>query len=238
MDLGIKAFQIYYDESQKGSLMDGFIPYFNKKATINLESGIICDLVNQGEHLICDWFGVFSWKHGTPKRKKIKWFTFKRLHECTTNGIGVDIIAPMPSSYRSRSIRRVHYPRRQMNWARKAEEEKFWNAFDLLIKKLGIPDDKVLQGSGYAIYQNAFIARPQIYQDFVNSLLKPAIEKCHTDAQLSQLVTSEFVSGYLKPPQNFINDTGFEYYPMIPFILERLINVYIELNNTKVAWKL
>lgn len=238
MDLGIKAFQIYYDESQKGSLMDGFIPYFNEKANVNLESGIICDLVNRGECSNCDWFGVFSWKHGTPKKKKIIGLNFKRLHECTTNGNGVDIIAPLPRNYRSRSIRRVHYPRRQMNWAWEGEGEKFWNAFDLLIKKLGISDDKVLQGRAYGIYQNAFIARPQIYQDFVNSLLKPAIEKCHTDAQLSELVTSEFSSGYAKPPQKFINDTGFEYYPMIPFILERLINVYIELNNTKVAWKL
>ena len=40
------------------------------------------------------------------------------------------------------------------------------------------------------------------------------------------------------PPKNFTNDTGLSYYPKIPFLLERLINVYIYINNVKVGYVL
>ena len=48
-------------------------------------------------------------------------------------------------------------------------------------------------------------------------------------------LTHEFL---IKEANNFTKDTGFKYYPWIPFILERLINVYVEINNLNVAYKL
>ena len=91
----IKAYQIYYDESQKDSLMDGFIPYFNEKATVNLESGIICDLVNQGECSNCDWFGVFSWKI----HDKVKGLDFERLKTAMEENGDCDLFVPNPLNY-------------------------------------------------------------------------------------------------------------------------------------------
>ena len=64
----IKVYQIYYDESQKNSLMHGFVPHFNENATINFESDVMCDLVDKGECSNCDWFGVFSWKVNSKLR--------------------------------------------------------------------------------------------------------------------------------------------------------------------------
>jgi hypothetical protein len=144
-----------------------------------------------------------------------------------------DFFAPKPRNYCFPTIQTEHNYRLQDADTMGG----LWAGFDLLVKKLGISDGKVLSGSGHGVYFNSFLARPEIYLDYVNSLLKPAIELCASDEELSTLVMSP--SGYAKPPpQNFINDTGVEQYPWIPFILERLINVYIEVNDIKVGWKL
>lgn len=222
----VRAHQIYYDESQKDSLIDGFVPYFNEKATINLESGIICDLVNKGECSNCDWFGVFSWKVQT----KIKGFNFERLKTMVDENDDCDLLAPNPHNILMAGMNKKHNIRKE-NFNTMGG---LWPCLDLIVKKLGISNRKVLSGTDHVIYFNAFLARSEIYLDYVNSLLKPAIELCASDEELSPLAMPP--SGYGRlPPQNFINDTGFERYPWIPFILERLINVYIEVNDIKVG---
>ena len=216
----IKAYQIYYDESQKDSLIDGFIPHFNEKATVNLESGVICDLVNRGECSNCDWFGVFSWKI----QEKIKGFDFETLKIAVSEYEDCDLLAPNPKHYWWGALRK----RRKQ----KEVHPGAWQLIDLIVKKLGLSDKKVLEERGYGIYCNAFLARTEIYLDFVNNLLKPAIELCNYDKELNQLAFGE--TDYLTPPNNFIKDTGLDYYPWIPFVLERLIMVYVEVNDIKI----
>ena len=221
----VKAYQIYYNESQKDSLMNGFIPYFNEKATINLESGVICDLVNQGECSNCEWFGVFSWKVS----RKIKGFDYESLKNKVGENGDCDLLTPNPTNILIKNANKKHNYRKTYKGM-----IGLWPGLDLLVKKLGISNRKVLSGTGHAIYCNAFLAKPEIYLDFVNNLLKPAIELCNSDEELFALVM--LPSNYrLIPPQNFINDTGFDRFPWITFILERLINVYIEVNDIKVG---
>lgn len=227
----IKVYQIYYDESQKKSLMDGFVPYFNKKATINFESDVICDLVDNGKCSDCDWFGVFSWKVNSKLRK----FNFDKIKKVVGECGEVDLIGNEQLNSRGRLTYRQHNIRK----ANFNTMGGLWPCLDLIVKKLGITKQKVLTGRGYAISFNAFIAKPSVYSDYVNNLLKPAINLCNNDDEVASMVRqkSSYENGKL-PPNNFTKDTGFEYYPWIPFILERLINVYVEINNLKVAYKL
>ena len=211
--------------------MDGFIPYFNEKATINFESDVMCDLVNQGECSNCDWFGVFSWKINSKLRK----FNFDKIKKVVGECGKFDLVGNEQLNSRGRVTNRKHNFRK----IHFDTMSGLWPCLDLIVKKLGITKQKVLTGRGYAISFSAFIARPHVYSDYVNNLLRPAIDLCNDDDEVASMVRqrSNYEGGKL-PPENFIKDTGFDYYPWIPFILERLINVYIELNKIKVAYRL
>ena len=75
------------------------------------------------------------------------------------------------------------------------------------------------------IYCNYFVAKTDVYRDFVETYLNPTIDFLTHDPEFK--VTSQSDSGYPhQPPPHFIQKTGFDYYPMRPFMLERLINVY------------
>jgi hypothetical protein len=232
-DGGIKAYQIYYDESQKDSLMDGFISHFNEKATVNLESGIICDLVNQGECSNCDWFGVFSWK----VRDKIKGFDFERLNDVTAKSGEYDVLAANPRNCMPEILPTGPYNIRELH-------VEIWPPMDMLLRKLQQASIIPTKKRGYMwkkknyIYCNFFLAKKDIYLDYVESLLKPAIDLFQTDGELNKLGMKAPNTQYDNPPQRFVDHTGLTQYPHIPFVLERLINVYVEAKSIKVGYAL
>jgi hypothetical protein len=226
----IKAYQIYYTESQKDKLMSNFTPYFNNKATVNLESGVISDLVKSEEILNCNYFGVFSWKAS----QKINNFNFEQMQEKVNSNLDCDIIAPNPKNY-------IHCARRiKSEHTIRFGKHKFMDGFNLLIKKLKLsenPSTFMLQKQKM-IYFNYFIAKPEIYKHFVDTILDPVITLFQEDSEMNKM-------GYLPekykkqvPPVSFTQDTGLSYYPKIPFLLERLINVYIYVNDVKVGYVL
>jgi hypothetical protein len=228
----IKAYQIYYDESQKDSLSHGFIPHFNAKATVHLESGIICDLVNRGECSNCDYFGVFSWN----LKNKIKTINFCTWGDKVNEYNGFDLLTINTFNYNKHK----HFPPLEKHYPRKLHGT-IWSAFDLLLKKLYeqniLPNRQYLVECKKYIYCNYFIAKKNIYLDYVNSLLNPAIDLSQTDDELNSMIMQLDLE-YNLPPKRFVEDTGFTTYPKIPFILERLINVYIEAHKLKVGWVL
>ena len=229
-DSKIKVYQIYYAESQKDQLLEGFIPYFNSKATVNLESGVMSELIKSDGSLDCDYFGVFSWKVD----QKVNCFDLKHLQEKTNDNLDCDIIAPNPQNYIkcARRIKSEHTIR--------FNKHKFMDGFDLLVKKLKLSEtpEKFMTESRQMIYYNYFIAKSEIYKHFVDTLLDPAIALFQEDSEMMEMGYSREDYKNQTPPKNFICDTGLSYYPKIPFLLERLINVYIYINNVKVGYVL
>ena len=61
-------------------------------------------------------------------------------------------------------------------------------AMTLLWQKLGL---KLLGEVKNPIYQNHYVAKREIYQDYVNNFLNPAMEVIKTDEQLNKLMMSE-----------------------------------------------
>tara|TARA_R110000824_G_scaffold362039_1_gene549961 strand:- start:1208 stop:1888 length:681 start_codon:yes stop_codon:yes gene_type:complete len=222
----ILAYQVYYQPKQKKNLQAGFVSYFNKKATINQENEIIEHLISRPSAAQAEWFGVFS----QAVRRKLNNFTFERLREACQKHPEADILAPNPQNYSFCDYIRKPHPLRY------TLEKKQYETFVALLPKLGI-SPKILRPS-HVIYCNYFVAKPAIYKDYVDSILSPAMELFRTDSELQELGMRRSHYNYKTPPANYTKDTGLKYYPHIPFILERLINVYIQLNQPKTKWVL
>jgi len=232
-----KVFQIYYDRNQKSNIQPGYIPYKNTKTSINFESGIIVDLLNSKKIISStDWVGVFSWKMNQKIQGKPISYTNIQYH--VNKYQDSDIISVKPDRYWYAPIRTPH----------KANQTNVDGlAFNQLIQALirmhdmNIFEDEIdidlLLKPQYHIYCNYFIARLDVYVDFVKTYLEPVINFLSNDGIFKGV--SESRSGYpYEPPEHFTKKTGFDYYPLRPFMLERLINVYRINKGLKTAFVL
>lgn len=234
------AFQIYYEEHQKSSILPGFKPHYNDKSTVYLESGTICELVESKQHANSDWFGVFSWK----VQNKVIGFTSDRVESCIRDNRLTTITGC--KSYDILSVSRDHAMPGILPWGShnpRSLHVEMWPVFDVLMNKMVkkglISRQPFFDKDMNFIYCNCFLAKRHIYEDFVKNMLRPAINLFKTDNDLYNLGTTNLPrTEHGKPPQRFIDHTGHEEWPHIPFVLERLINVYVELNNLKVGWVL
>lgn len=91
------------------------------------------------------------------------------------------------------------------------------------------------------IYNNHFAARADIYKDYVQTYLIPCMEVIKNDPEVNQLAmvdsnysqlakTSAATSEYLK------EKIGVGFYPLVPFLLERLFSVYCQNRNINVTY--
>jgi len=223
----MKIYQIYYKDEQKSGLEPEYIPYYNEKTTIYFESKVMVDLVNQGKHKNCDYFGVLA-----PEfRRKIKQTRFwgptiankskrrfsPKEFERYVNSYRPDIATLC--SHRPHAVfpvaERFHrgISKAVIKLIEKLKYKVFWDAKSKII-----------------IYFNYFVARPNIYEDYVKNLLEPAIDLMENDREIKKLVNIN--SNYKKPVTPELKaQIGYEYYPLHPFICERLINLYIVKNQ-------
>ncbi len=225
----VKVHQIYFDAESHLSLEPEYIPYCNNPTTIFFESEVMCKLVERGAHKNCDYFGVVSHKLRNKIKGSKMWgrtianqslrdFTPKEF-ESYIRVAGADI-----ASFAT------HPPHQVFPWAERYHKG-ICRAADLLIRKLNYRiyyDAKSFQ----VIYFNYFVAKPQIYEDFVKTLLRPAIRimKCDPDVHALCKVNSHY---RFPMPEAVTKQTGYDYWPLFPFIAERLINLYLLKNSYK-----
>ena len=238
----IKVFQIYYHESQLKEILPEFTPYFNKNTSIFLESGVICDLIKNQQSKQCDYFGIFSWKI----KNKINNFCYSNLVENVNGDSSYDIIAPNPKNYKLLGIQEPHRIQRRLNTGGRKSvsdfsmQDAFRYLLDCLIQNKIVKkhNRRFLKNKRNVIYFNAFVAKQSVYEDYVKTLLVPTIDLINSDRNLYNKMT-EYAPNYDDPPIEFTRQTGFKKFPNAPFILERLINLYIDNNtNLKIGWVL
>jgi hypothetical protein len=218
-----EIYQIYYDMGQKKSLMKGdFINYLNENVTINFENDLIKNLIPQTNN-DTEWVGLFSVK----TKNKVKGFSYKKLaYYCEKyNTSDVDIISYNPQNW--------WWPRqRKPNSLRKSHVSiirAFNNLIFHLIKQKIIPNKQYCVGKQNFIYSNFFMARREVYLDYINKLLIPAIELCEKHPKIRKQCNRP--AGNYKVAPSFYKTTGLNFVPKNTFILERLINIYIEAFN-------
>jgi hypothetical protein len=202
----VKIYQIYYDEKSKKNCLEGFEPYF------------ILKLFNTGKHRNSDYFGVFSHSF----QHKIHIWPQSIYDAMEVNDYDVY------SFFSLMSTNNIFL--KGDNW-----HENFSTVCQKILNKIGFSGD--IAHPDYTtrciVYQNHFIARSEIYQDYVDTILRPAIEVMNTDEEIKEIIWKD--ARYHKSNKQEVRDRlkeeiGVEYYPYHPFVCERLFSFYLDLN--------
>jgi len=112
----------------------------------------------------------------------------------------------------------------------------FTQTIDLLWQKLGLKRPGETKNP---IYQNHFIARTDIYQNYVENFLKPAMEMIIDDIELHGLMMQPSGYGRLSRDSDVKSvkaKLGMDDYPLCPFVLERCPSLWFTMNKINVTY--
>lgn len=217
-------YQILYHESQRQELYPFARPYFSCGLTPYFENAIIAGLVPMSE---ADYISVCSWRL-RKKRNDTAHFlggfgkdglSYEKIAEA--HPFDVAILTPHSPSHQPLAM--------AVNWHGKAWVDAF-NHFKPFLNRFGkIPDEL-----NYAIYENHFIARRDIYHSYVQDYLIPAIE--YIGSEMVYFADSNYLpkkkdETEIKRVQNLLQRND---WPILPFLLERLFSFYINDKGFKV----
>lgn len=218
-------FQIYFDEKQKDSLYDFATPFYNETITDYFENKIIGDLVPNSS---ADLISVCSWrlkqKRGDLLRTRNEPLTKEKI---LNSNFDVAILTPRHPNHKPLLMASEWH--RVFNSEGRIIATPWDDAFsvfkEFLKSDLGltVPDELT-----NAIYENHFIAKKEIYQDYVKKVLAPSIEYMG----LNSIFKAD--AGYLTKKRNqeevkaYQMKTGRTDWPISCFILERLFSIYCE----------
>lgn len=218
----IKLFQIYYDHHQKKDLLEDFIPYMNKKKSMFVENQCIYDIRHDSCIKNASHLGVFSYRFHKKIYSKP---TFKTISQHISSNPDVDIFSAKLENYWWSAIREPRplcFPNQS-------------NMKDLAIPFLkDLADLGVIKQSSIdlwtkvydkSIYCNFWVAKKSVFIDYVDNFLEKVFDLILSYDKNHYVFSLE--KKYGRPPIDWQESTGFSHYPIITFILERLINLYI-----------
>lgn len=216
-----ELYQIYWKETQLPNLFDFATPYFNEHLTPFFENDVIAKVVPKST---AEKIGVCSWAlrqkigGGIPIREPFSRETLEKPFEV------LSLMRKMPDHDVFFGLDQWH----------PGSKEILFKIFDKLNRpRPGKPKDP--------IYQNHFVAKRQIYQDYVSELLIPAMYLMSHDEEIKPLVNVD--SGYfkLKPPFGDFAERCKKYFgsymtPLHAFLCERLFSLWIHGKPIKVTY--
>lgn len=224
-------FQIYYDDAQKDSLYDFSTPYKNETLTDYFENKIISDLVPNSQ---ADIISVCSWrlkqKRGDCYRLPDKTLTKEKILNADFD---IAILTPRHLNHKpllmASEWHRIFDDRG--NCIATPWDDAFTVLKGFLKSNLGIivPDELT-----HTIYENHFIAKAEVYKQYVKEYLLP----CMAFIEGKEVFKAD--AGYLTKKRNtnevkaYQEKTGRIDWPIAPFILERLFSIYCEGRGFKI----
>jgi hypothetical protein len=216
----LALYQVYYDEKQKEKLYPFAIPYFNKEVTPFFENSVIAEIVPS---CTAEKIGVVSWRL-SHKRGDMFQLTDKTLtaEKIINTEFDVAILTPRGPSHKPLEM--------AAHWHGEPWLKAFKVFKNFLRGQLCIRVPEELKRS---VYENHFVAKREIYQQYVSECLKPSIEFMKGEEVF-------FIdAGYAKrkseaDKKKYFEKTGRQDWPIAPFILERLFSIWIEGRNYKI----
>ena len=216
-----KLIQIIYNDAQREACYPFAEVHFNKTLTVFFENSVISELVSASKS---DKIAVCSWK----LKQKMRWY-IGQPREITQELLESDY--DVISFTRNTRHHRVFEAAEQ-------NHKGFMHAFDKILGAIGKKRPGVIKN---AIYQNHFSARTEIYKDYVTNYLDPAMDVMKNDSEINKLIMADSNYSTLtsKRPEHLkeLQDKiGIPYYPLAPFLLERLFSVYVQNEKINVSW--
>lgn len=212
-----RVLQVYFDEQSKSNCLDNVELIYNDKCTPYFENKIIVDNIDKNTE---DYFGVFS-PHFKYKILPVAGMS-RMSYEYIKTQLDSDVI----------SFFKHH---RTKNMIKQAEEyhPRFTIGMELLLSAIGV-DLNLNLDTRFIVYQNHFVAKKEVYNDYVENWLKPAIVAMEDkdNSELQNILWQD--SNYHKKKNmsdRLKRDLGVNYYPYHTFILERLFSLYLNKNK-------
>jgi len=210
--------QLYYHEDQKKKLYPFAVPHYNSELTIFFESFWIKELVLSSQ---AEKIAVCSWK----LRDKMKYY-IGRPRELT--------LEVLNSEYEvltfTRNSRHHVMLRAANQW-----HPGFLDVFDKILRLIGLTRPNEVK---IPIYQNHFAAKSSIYKDYVRRYLSPAMEVITNDKEINALAMqdSRYSDLTYQSCEVLQQKLGIGYYPLAPFLLERLFSVYVHNEKIRITY--
>lgn len=217
-------FQIYYRAEHLDQLYSFATPYFNYGLTIFFENSVIKELVTTSD---APKIGVCSWK----LKKKLSYNIGKpQLPDHITEEL-------INSDYEL-----LPFTRNSKHHQMLAAAEQWHPGFKAMLSQIldylqiNMPSEVKTP-----INQNHFMARSDIYKDYVKRYLSPAMWLMKNEPSIHKMVMQD--SNYTAlaredaaSPAYLQDKIGVPYYPMAPFLLERLFSIYVHNEKIKVTF--
>jgi hypothetical protein len=225
MKPSIDFIQIIYKQEQWDKCYPWTQKYFNHTLTDYFENSVIADVVPT---LNADYISVCSWRLGQKRGPENP--TFMHLNgkvELTEDRIleqEFDVAVLTPRSPRHRMLENAR------QWHGEAWDQAF-TCFRGFLYDQGV---RGLKEVSTTIYENHFIAKREIYHDYVNNWLRPAI------AFMDDRDVFRLDSGYIHKKRdaeeikNYQEKSGRKDWPISCFVLERLFSIFIEGKGYKI----
>lgn len=212
-------YQLYYKLEQQKHLFPFATPYFNDGLTIFFECDPIVKLVRATK---AEKIGVFSWKLSQKMRTRVgerKPLTLEAINS------DYDILSLTRNSQRHQMLAMAN------QW-----HPSFKKTITLLWEKLGF---KIPGEARNPIYQNSFFGKTEIYRDYIENFLYPAMELTLKDEELNNLMLQP--SGYGKlsreaDVKSVKEKLGLSDYPLAPFILERCPALWFQVKGYRISY--
>ena len=215
-------YQIIFDESQRQKCYPFAKVYFNETLTNYFENDVINRLVPNSH---ADIIGVCSWR--LAKKRGDSTMVLNGDLSLTEEKIlsnNFDIAVLTPRSNRHQPL----YMASQ--WHGKAWDDAFL-VFKEFLKTIGINIKGELQK---AVYENHFLAKREIYHEYVSECLRPAI--AFMDERSVFLADSGYVRKKHDPKEikAYQEKSGRGDWPIGVFVLERLFSIWIHGKGFKI----
>ena len=207
-----KIYSIVYDEKQTIE----YEKYFNQIKTIKYKSylfeyNVLIDIIDNFKIDNDKYLGIFS--HKFPFKTGL---FKKKLYWLLKNNPDFDIYGLCPQ---------YSLKGKYLDFTEKAHP-----GFKELCYHLCKDLELEVKEPEYVIYSNFVIMKTSIYKDYVNTIIKPAIHLLETKYKDLAWKNSNYKG---LPIDQLKLHTELDYYPMFTFVLERLLNMYINNRNFK-----
>lgn len=218
----LQVYQIYFDETQRQKLI--YKPYFNEECSLFFEHSIMCKLIEEKCHLESTYFGVVShslkekigdFKRFSPRIKIANLST----SQFTKDSFELELSRNLPdvmsfqrhASHDPVSLANNYHP-------------NFSDFFKEIMEKIGYKWHPITFENVF--YCNYFVCKSEIYELFINEMLRPAMDMMNNMPQL--LANSNYPK---QLPDHLKKNWGLNHYPYHAFLCERMFSYFVHLNK-------